>query len=240
MLTDALHKPFYETKTSIKNSIHYQSRVVRSVEPIQPELSKALNQLKETTGNFVEYKPIGRLGITLAILDPALKQVVGADKKGQVSDETIKHFEAELNEELDFANQGLEYPLKNPNVPVDLYGSEQARLGITLSQRDLRLRGQRLIVEEYIKDTYPAVSRRFGSKDLAHIVPHVTIGTVIPAYLDKEDRDLLYKDPSDFMLGRVLQEQIHAAERYRLDQPEPIVFPEAICLGGLHVVCEQR
>lgn len=236
-----LYLPSWSPKeSSHKSPIHYESRIVRQLEPGQPELTRPLNQLRDTTSDFVNYRSVGALGVTLAILDPALKHIVGTDKRGKISKQAIREFEAELNSELDAQDLGTEFALQDSNRPFELYGRDQDKLGITLSSRDSRLYGQRIVAENYIREEYPQISSRFGTNGLLRITPHITIGTIMPQYLDGEERRQLYRNPSDFVLDRVSHTQQAEREMFAIDSDvEPIVFPEHITLGGLRVVCEK-
>lgn len=234
-----VYLPSYSPKESPhKSSVHYDSRIIRQVEPGQPELKRALNQLRATTGDFIDYQSVGALGVTLAILDPALKHIVGTDKRGEISKGAIREFEAELNDELDIRSLGTDFALQNANSPFEIYGQNQDTLGITLSTRDSRLYGQRIVAENYIREEYPGVSSRFGAHGLTRITPHIAIGTVMPQYMSGGERRDLYRNPSDFVLDRAMHAQQREAETYGISHEiEPIEFPEHIALGGLKVVC---
>ena len=86
-------RPYVIKDISSKAPLHYESEIQRRVEPLQPELKKALNSLEENTSDFIRYNSIGRLGVTLVILDPAVKRIVGTDKKGFITQEAVQHFE---------------------------------------------------------------------------------------------------------------------------------------------------
>ena len=222
---------------SPKLAIRYQSRVVHELDHTQKGVTSPLSTLKKTTGNFIQYMPVGKLGVTLACIDPILKQILGVGKKGEIDDTTRRDFEAELNSELGFLDS-QKVTLDNPSVPFELYGRQKNRLGINLST-SAQLLGERVLVEKHIRREYPTTSSRFED-NLLDWDPHITIGFVRPEYLTRDEIDDLHGDPSGFIIGKAVASAEADHERFGVENiADQIVFPDSLVLGGLGVVCNK-
>ncbi len=233
-----LTKPYLVPKAPQKSpSVHYECHIARSVEPNQSEFVHALQVLEQNTADFVQYQPIGRLGVRLVMLESALKQIIGVDKKGIITEAARRDFETELNQNLARHPHG-EFLIADPREPFVLQGRDDQELAIQLAKDDYRLHGDRAVAEEYIRDTYPGISA--GRENVVRMEARVAIGEVQPQYLSPDDRGLLAENPSDFMLNTVMERQRSDADMFGLSGGvDPVVFPDAIILGGLHVVCQK-
>lgn len=223
---------------SPKQAIRYQSSIVHQVHPTQRELAGTLKEVQAATHEFVEYLPIGRLGITLARLDPVIKKILGADKRGVISDVTRRDFEAEINDSLKFPRE-YQVDVENPELPLTVAADTNA-LSIKLSMDDPQLYGERVLVERYVRREYPTASARFGD-DIVSWEPGVTIGYIKPEALSTDQYDDLLDDPSLYISQAVYDARAYSAEQFGLEQPTSrIVFPESISLSGLGVVCNRQ
>ena len=70
------------TPVRIRNQTHkskgpqWSFRVMRGVAPEQQDLTEQLGYLAEHTREFIDYKNIGKLGVTLLMLDPVLREIL--------------------------------------------------------------------------------------------------------------------------------------------------------------------
>ena len=244
--------------TTRKPPISYECRVVRSVAANQPELAGPLRLLKENTSNFVNYKwkesgkELGRLGVTLVMLEPVLRQILTKNRRGAIRREDVLTFETELREGMEHAQ------FENYDIPLDqfsqlaLYGRNKQYLGLQLSQRDYRMAADRTMVESYIRDNYDradgeVVSKRFLARNLRRMEPHITIGEIDYAALMYRDEDgvmaaeKLQADPSSFVFDQAHKRmELHAQEFGANFEPETIVLPDHVTLNGLKIFCQQR
>ncbi len=239
-----------------KQPVHYDFRVCRGVQPGQPELEKPLSQLHEHTANFVQYKSLGKLGLTLLMLEPVLREILPRNRNGMIPPDGVRTFEDELRQSLHTAQYENYGGIRlDPVAPLALYGRHKNRLGLRL-QKDYRLVGDRAVVEEYILDNYTTteghdVSKRFLANTLTPIAPHITIGTVLYEHLTPEQGQALQDDPTWF----VHSEAYASMEAQRLEYdfvsdklanpgPPPLVehicLPESLSLSALSVVCRPR
>ena len=227
-----------------KPQVRYESRVVRTVAPNQPELAVPLQRLGEHTRNFVDYKPLGKLGVTLVMLEPVLRQVLTTNRRGFIPRQALNNFEQELRNELHHAQYAdYDIPLQDSFSPLALYGKHDQYLGIRLHEKDYRLVGDRAVVEQYIRDNYD-VGKRFLDRNLKRLRPHITIGEVHYENLDIEQREALQADPSAFVIREAYQGMDAMRRNYGIGieamDLETITFPETVTLNGLSVFVQQR
>lgn len=224
-----------------KQAPHYECRVVRSVAPNQPELSDALGALERHTGNFVNYKEMGKLGVTLVMLEPVLRQIMGTNRKGAISREELTAFERDLNDSVSHSQYAdYDIPVHDSLSPLSLYGKNKQHLAIRLAERDYRLVGDRAVIEQYIKDRYD-VGKRFLEKNLVRMSPHVTIGQVRYENLEPRERESIQDDPTSFVIRRAYDSMQASEEQYGLTaERRQIIFPEQVTLNGLRIFCQAK
>lgn len=224
-----------------RDSISHELRVVRTVAPDQPELFGALALLRETTGNLVKYKDDDELGVTMLMLDPLMRRVFGVGPGQRVPVADLRRAEKDLNERLSHAQyQNYDIPLHDKVAwPLQLYGTGDHYLGIVLSFKDLRLHGDRAIVQQYFMDEY-GISRGEFKRHVAGLRPHVTIGEVQYGEMDYEQKAAIRNNPSSFLLGaaRTLQERL--VEFEGREAVLPVIFPDSIALNGLTIACQPK
>ena len=230
-------------RTSIhEQSRPYELRVMRRVAPGQPKLSKVIAALSETTGNFVNYKKDPRrLGVTLMMLGPLMRHLLGTGPGQRVTAEDLRTAEEDLNRRVAHAKyQDYNVPLFDPMFqPLDLYGHKKQYLGIRLSPKDLRLTGDRAIVESYFRGKF-RLSENDLDRHLEDLDPHITIGRVLYGNMDEEQIAALQDNPSTFLLQADRARQERLVEFEGRPAVVPIVFPEAIGLNGLRIVCQPK
>lgn len=235
-----------------KPSQRYECRVVRTVERDQPDLSRPLRQLQENTNNFITYKwnepgkELGRLGVTLVMLEPVLRQILGSNRHGTIRREELTIFEAELRDGMSHAQfSNYDIPLQQFE-PLALYGRHRQYLGLQLARSDYRMVADRAMVEQYIRDNYDradgqAISRRFLARNLMRIEPHVTIGEVDYTALTAEQGRALRADPSQFVFDEAYARMEANEQEFGSDfAAQPIIFPEDVTLNGLRIFTQQR
>lgn len=238
-LTEAVIMDWTPKGSSRKSAVRYQSRIVHTVQPIQPELAEALKTLKESAQDKFEFIKLGKLGVTLAELDPAVREIVGVDRKGAIFDQTRREVEDDLNDTFE-RFMGRVTGIADPERPFKLYGRQQNRLGIALDPLDDQLYGERIVAERYIRSEYPMVSDRFGD-GVNTWEPHVTVAYVKPEqFTPTEWADLQY-GPSEFLSALVFENAAMNRESYGLDNvPSKIMLPSELSLGGLQIVCNKQ
>ncbi len=236
-----------------KQTPRHELRVVRNVAPGQTALSSVLDILRDTTGNFVDYKkddkekgghghrPDAKLGVTLLMLGPLMRHVFGIGPGQRVPVETLRSVETDLNARMAHAKfQDYSIPLQDQLVnPLGLFGAEDQYLGIVLDEDDLRLTGDRAIVEKYFRDKYQ-LSRRAMRRHLAELRPHVTIGEVRYDQMSEEEAAAIRENPSAFIIGAANYRQRRLAELEQGPAPLPVIFPETIMLNGLRIACQPK
>jgi len=219
---------------------------MRSVKQDQPELMKPLGLLQEHTSDIVTYKKCGELGVTLVMLEPVLRQILTKNRNGVIKREEVRDFEVELNEKLEHArysdyNIGLEQ-----FYPLALYGKDKQWLGLQLDRHDYRMVGDRAVVEHYIRDNYDRsngedVSKRFLSKNLRRMLPHVTVGEINYDQIPNEEMESFIDNPGTYLVHRAYERMEYNREEYGTSlEVTPIVFPEEVSLNGLRVSCQRR
>jgi hypothetical protein len=219
---------------------------MRSVKQDQPELFKPIQSLQENTSNLVTYKKCGELGVTLVMLEPVLRQILTKNHNGTIRREDITDFEVELNEKLEHA-QYSDYDIEIDQFkPLALYGKNKQWLGVQLNREDYRLVGDRAVVEHYIRDNYDrpngeGVSKRFLSKNLQRMLPHITIGEVDYSQIPDEELGSFVDNPSQYLIERAYERMECNRQEYGTSlEVTPIVFPEQASLNGLRVFCQRR
>ncbi len=234
-------KPTWIQKNvSHHQAIRYRSLIIHQVSPIQKELSVSLKTLESATGNAIDYVPLGKLGVTLCRLDPGAKRVLGADKKGNISEAGRRDFEAELNEELPHCSN-KSVALSNPTQPLRIYGPNADSLAIELDSLDPLLYGERSVVRRYLMQQHPELRNRTPDEDWQEWEPHITIGHINYERLDKADADLLRDDPNEYLLASVQQHAIMESNYHGIESAHSeVVFPDYLSLGGLKVVCDRQ
>lgn len=225
-----------------------EASVVRSVrQPLDTDLEKVLGRLSEDTSDFVNYRNISNLGVTLVALGtPIMRELMPVNHRGTISQVAVNEFETGINGELSGAR------FKSIDVSIDplnalgLYGRRKQLLGLRLDPKDNRLAqdwviGERYISENYEGDNGEPFSRRFVKKNTTKLSPNIIIGEIDYSNLDQSAAQSLRKDPTDF-ITRAANDRV-AVNQEELGRPvqvEPIVFPEFIGLGGLSVICHRR
>lgn len=225
---------------------HYECRVIREVQRGQAELTQSLQLLADNTPELITYKKFGSLGVTLAMLEPVLRKILPANRRGAISRDDLREFESELVGTMARA-QFTDYDIRlNSFSELALYGKDKQYLALELDQRDLRLEGERAMIEQYIRNNYDQedgsrVSKRFMSKNLSSLKPHITIGHVERENFSEAEYDAFVADPTTFMVQRA-DERMHANfEEYGGGfEPREIIFPETVTLGGLRIFCQQK
>jgi hypothetical protein len=174
------------------------------------------------------------------MMDPLIRRVLAVEKGRPIPPERLKELEQDMRLKLGHAEyRNYEVPIDDPISPLALYGADKRWLGIQLSQKDYRLRGDRTFVEHYFSDNYD-LSRRQVRRSLADLRPHVTIGEVQYSNLEPDQAQELRADPSGFIIGAALDRQDDQMRLHEADIVVPVVFPEAISLNGLQIVCQQK
>ena len=237
---------------SPKQAKHYECRVARGLDQNQPELGRSLRQFEEATGDFVDYKwdkrgkELGELGVTLAMLEPVLRDVLDIPK-GAIQREDLTRFEVGLKERMESARyKDRSIPLDAEN-PLGLYGKRKNQLALRLDSQDLRLPGERAMVERYIQNTYDRndggeVTNKFLSKKLQPLDPHITIGEINYDTLNSEETEALQENPTEFMRGQVSDHLDYLGDNFeRGDTAQDILMlPDKVSLNGLQVFCQRR
>lgn len=226
-------------ETSHHTDVRYQSQLVHEVNPIQRELVSALKSLKQTTNTFIDYKPIGKLGVILTGLDPVIRHIISTDKRGVIHDAARRELEQDINTMLpDF--RGTQVQLDNPSRPLGLFGTNKQNLGIRLAVNDPILFGERVLAERFIKEEYPLASERFGD-ELLGWEPHISIGTIRPGGIWGEALEDLMDDPNSYIEESVQSAYSEMEERFGISvDSRELVFPESLTLGALKVVCDKQ
>lgn len=216
-------------------------RVVRGVAPHQPELFGALALLRGTTSNFVEYKDTDELGVTLLMLGPLMRSILGVGPGQRVPPKELRTVETALNDRLAHTRyQDYDIPLEDTVAqPLDLYGRRRQYLGISLRTRDLRMIGDRAVAAAYFRETYGVSNRELGRR-LKDLRPHVTIGEVRYDQMTATEADTLRVDPSAFILGAARTHQEREVELGLQSAVTPVVFPDVVSLNGLRIFCQPK
>lgn len=220
----------------------YELRVVRSVEPGQGQLLSVLALLKETTSDFIRYKTPRKLGVTVLMLGPLMRHVFDIAPGRQVPKNILQNTEEDLRAGMQHAQyQDYRIPLIDPldGDPIELYGSNHQYVGLRLPKRDLRLTGDRAMVEEYFKRTY-GLSNNELDRHLVDLRPHITIGEVVTSNLSEQDKWDLRRAPYEFIVRASLlrqQRMVDLEDRLAVISPE---LPETVSLNGLHIVCQRK
>lgn len=223
---------------SPKQAVHYQSRIVHEVYPIQRELKATLKTLEQTTGDRIDYISVGRLGVTLATLDPLVKPILGLDKKGVIEKSAISDFEDELNTELEELHDRKVH-IADISHPLELYGKHKDKLALRLSKFE-GLTEERIEVEKYLREQEPNASSRFFN-ELMGWEPHIVIGIVKPEKFDVDNMDSFLDNPSSYLDNLVSEVHLRDREVFGIEpKNDAIIFPEEISLGALRVVCDRQ
>lgn len=236
-LTEA---PIWISKeTSHRTAVRYQSEIVHEVNPVQRELAVALKNLEKTTDTFVDYLPLGRLGISLASLDPVIRQILSTDKRGIINNSARKEFERDLNESLaEFHGKTITVP--SSTRPLGVFGHDKSELGIRLDVNDPLLFGERVLVERFIRIEHPAISERFG-EEILNWEPHIPIGAIRPGTLTNDQLEELQVDTNGFIHNAMQQAYDEMEDRFGLDiGSRDFSFPDELALGGLRIVCNKQ
>lgn len=220
----------------------HELRVVRTVAKDQTGLFGTLDTLRETTGNFVDYKDNDRLGVTVMMLGPLLQRLLGVGAGRQVPLKDLQETETDLKRAMQGARyQQYNVPLLDPAFnPLDLYGVGKKWLGIRLSPRVLWLAGERAMVEKYFKDTYELSNRDLGRHLVDLRRPHITIGEVRYDQMTADQVAAIRANPSDFVLGADRARQERLVELEGRPALELAVFPDEIGLNGLTIACQPK
>lgn len=229
-----------------REPVRYECRITRSVATDQPELAEPLRLLEDNTNNYVNYRGIGKIGVTIMMIEPVLRKILLADRRGIIPKQDLKIFEGELQDNLHHAQYAdYDVPL-DPVQPLALFGRNQDRLALQLDSRDYRLVGDRAVVEAYIQDNYDQnngrpVSRRFLDRNSARFRPHITIGDVRYENMDSNQIEDFQADPSAFLIRESYRQMSSDRQDYGESyQVQDIILPDQVSLNGLRVFCQQR
>jgi len=214
--------------------------------PNQPELARPLGLLAANTANYIEYDEMGKVGVTIIMLEPLLRRILSPNRRGVIPRTSLQQFEAELRDDLSHA-QYADYnvPLDTIN-PLALYGSNKNYLGLQFSPKDYRLVGDRAVVEEYMKDNYDQangrpVSQRFIDKNSRRLKPHATIGEVKYENMTPEQIEVFQADPTGFLVRETYDRMEANQKQYgSACEVERVTWPESVALNGLQVFCQQK
>jgi hypothetical protein len=224
----------------------YDCRITRSVIQDQPELADPLRLLEANTSNYINYRGMGKIGVTIMMLEPVLRKILVPDGRGMISKQDLKVFEAELQNDLEHA-QYADYDVPvDPVYQLDLFGRNKDRLAIQLDPRDYRLVGDRAVVEAYIRDNYEQndgrpISRRFFDRNSMRLRPHITIGDVRYENMDSNQVTTFQADPSVFLIREAQRQMISDRQDYgEAYEVRDIILPEQVSLNGLRVFCQQK
>jgi hypothetical protein len=229
-----------------KEPVRYECRITRSAQPDQPELAEPLRLLEANTNNYIQYRGIGKIGVTIMMIEPVLRKILISDRRGIIPKQDLQDFEAELQDNLRHA-QYADYDVPvDPAQPLALFGRNKDRLALQLHPRDYRLVGDRAVVESYIQDNYEQndgrpVSRRFLDRNSARFRPHITIGDVRYENMDARQVETFQADPSVFLIRESYRQMASDREDYGESYAvQDIILPEHVALNGLKVFCQQK
>jgi hypothetical protein len=222
-----------------KKDPYWKIHIMRRVAPGQENLEKQLGLLGEYTSDFVNYKKMGQLGVTLVMLEPILHKIMGVNRGEKIRKNDLDKFVDELNDL--FEEEDCTLPLDDEFNPYGIYGRGKRYLGIQLSRRseDSPLYGDRTRIMDYIVDNY-GMNKRFIRNNTIRLKPHITLGTIDMGNLDSDERRDINRDPSRFILRRMQEDKYYREDVLRVNCPEIPVIPEQITLNGLRAVVERR
>ncbi|HSX15759.1 MAG TPA: hypothetical protein VLF40_03125 [Candidatus Saccharimonadales bacterium] len=224
----------------------YECRVTRSLAPNQEDLARPLGLLAANTSNYVEYDELGKVGVTIMMLEPILRRILTPNRRGVISRDSLQQFETELKDDLSHA-QYADY-----NIPLDifnplaLYGSDKNWLALQFSPKDYRMVGDRAVVEAYMRDNYVQangrpVSKRFIDGNSRRLRPHATVGEVHYENMAPEQVGQFQADPTGFLVREAYARMARNQEQYgSACGVEEIIWPETVGLNGLKVFCQQK
>lgn len=237
---------------SLKSEAHYDCRVVRSVDKNQDELARSLRQLKDATGEFVEYKwskrseELGRLGVTLAKLNPVARDILDIPRRGKIRREDWRQFETDLNEHLEPTRFQTHTIALDSENPLGLYGKNNEHLALRLDPNDSRVAHERKIIDTYLKETYHLpnggeLSDEFLNGKLLPIDPHITIGKINYMAMGWDKQLALEENPSQFIQNEMTNYvESLTAEKHYYRTPTIATLPETVSLNGLQIWCQSN
>lgn len=225
----------------------YECRITRGLQLPQPELTEPLRLLAEHTSNYITYRNVGKVGVTIMMIEPLLRRIMVKNQRGVIPKDGLQTFETELRDRMSHAQfADYDIPLDSFN-PLALRGANDDRLALQFDPKDYRMVGDRAMVEAYMRDSYDQadgrpVSKRFIDKHSHRLLPHITIGDVHYENMTREQRDRFQEDPTAFLVTEAYHKMEWNQKEYGTSacESEQIVFPETVSLNGLSVFCQQK
>jgi hypothetical protein len=227
---------YYNRDQTTKKDPYWKIHLMRSVAPGQNGLENQLQYLREYTSDFVNYKEIGKLGVTLVMLEPISYKILGYNRNEKIPRKPLSDFERDLNK-IFVDNGDCSVSLSDPFHPFGIYGRGKRYLGLSLSakQEGYSLVDDRALILQHIVDSY-GVSKRYVRSNTVSLKPHITLGMVEMDILGGDDRQVLNRDPNKFIFQRIREDKYHREKWLGLDCPPIPIIPESIVLNGLRAV----
>ena len=227
----------------IRNSTHksktdYSLGVKRVLAPNQPDFEAYLDYLKQKTGDFIDFRSIGKAGIKLLMLDDIL-QVAKVAQGNNAPIIQLPVVEKQLNELFkELPKQNFE--AKIYKKPFYLYGQNRQNLAIKLNianEEQQHLTGREAVID-FFKDEY-GVSEKTLRQKLDTLKSDVTVGAVRWSELEEFDQHDFIKDPSMFILSK-LRANMQVRKGLGLEELSIPILPDVICLNGLETFREPK